>query len=60
MNYIKILSIIIVVFGCLRFGYTWLFVGMSEFATLQMILGVTFVFLGLWLNKAYGKGAKKQ
>ena len=59
MNYIKILSIIIVVFGCLRFGYAWSFVGMSEFATLQMILGLMFVFVGLWLNKAYGKRASK-
>jgi hypothetical protein len=59
MNYIKILSIIIIVFGCLRFGYAWLFVGMSEFATLQMILGLLFVFLGLWLNKAYRKGVRQ-
>lgn len=60
MNYIKIVSIIIIVFGCLRFGYSWLYLNMSEFATLQMILGLMFVFLGLWLNKAYRKGVKSK
>jgi hypothetical protein len=59
MNYIKILSIIIVAVGVLRFGYAWLFINMSQFATLQMILGLLFVFLGLWLNKAYRNGATK-
>jgi uncharacterized membrane protein len=59
MNYIKILSIIIVTLGVLRFGFAMAFIPMSEQATLHMILGLLFVFLGLWLNKAYRKGASK-
>jgi hypothetical protein len=59
MNYIKILSIILVVAGVITFGIdAYNLKGVNRNTAMLLDFGI--IWLGLWLNKAYGKAAKKE